>query len=61
VFSFHTLCNLNARGVLRLAEKKTQPVKPGGDWVQGMWENMVYVSADVGRKHQAFGLGVFFI
>jgi hypothetical protein len=35
-----------------LAEKKTQPVKPGGAWVHGLWENVAYVSADKGRKHQ---------
>ncbi len=38
--------------VLRLAEKKTQPLKPGGAWFQGLWEIVEYVSADKGRKHQ---------
>jgi len=37
--------------VLRLAEKKTQPLKPVGDWVQGLWGIMECVSADKGRKH----------
>ncbi|EGO63468.1 hypothetical protein ALO_12895 [Acetonema longum DSM 6540] len=37
-----------------MAEKKTQPLKPSGAWVQGLWGNMVYVSADKVRKHQAF-------
>lgn len=52
MFSFHTLCNLNARGVLRSAEKKTQPLRPGGAWVRGLWEIVEYVLADKGRKHQ---------
>jgi len=47
--------------VLRLAEKKTQTMMPGGAWVHELWENMVYVLADKGGKHQAFGVGVFFI
>jgi hypothetical protein len=34
-----------------LAEKKTWPVKLGGDWVHGMWKNVEYVLADKGRKH----------
>jgi len=33
-----------------LAEKKTQPLRPGGAWVHGLWEIMVYVSLDIGRK-----------
>jgi hypothetical protein len=41
-------------GVLRSVEKKTQPLKPGDVWAQGLWGNMAYVSAVVGRKHQAF-------
>lgn len=45
------LSNFDARGVLRLAEKKIQPVKSGGDWVYGLWENVEYVFADKGRKH----------
>jgi hypothetical protein len=32
-------------------EKKTQPVKPGSAWIYGLWENMVYVSLDIERKH----------
>lgn len=40
-----------ARGVHSSAEKKTQPVKPGGAWVHGLWENMEYVLADKERKH----------
>ncbi|MDF2631925.1 MAG: hypothetical protein K0Q85_521, partial [Caproiciproducens sp.] len=24
---------------------------PGGAWVHGLWENVVYVSSDKGRKH----------
>ncbi|QDR81396.1 hypothetical protein [Sporomusa termitida] len=44
-----------------MAEKKTQPLKPGGAWVQGLWEIMVYVSSDVDRKHQAYLLGVFYV
>ena len=61
VFSFYTLCNLNARGVHSSTAKKTQPVKLGGAWVHGLWENVVYVSADKGRKHQAFGTDVFVV
>jgi len=34
-------------------EKKTQPMKPGGGWVHGLWGNMVYVSVDVDKNHQA--------
>ncbi|EGO65571.1 hypothetical protein ALO_03136 [Acetonema longum DSM 6540] len=37
------------------------PVKPGGDWVHGLWKIMVYVSADKGRKHQAFGSDIFVV
>jgi hypothetical protein len=36
-------------------------VKPGGAWVHGLWENMVYVLADKGRKHQADLCLVFFV
>lgn len=35
-----------------MAEKKTQPLKLGGAWVQGLWGNVEYVLADKGRKHQ---------
>jgi REP element-mobilizing transposase RayT len=38
------------RGVLRSAEKKTQSVKPDENWVHGLWENVVYVSANKGRE-----------
>ena len=41
----------NTRGVYSSVEKKTQPMRPGDDWVYGIWEKMVYVSADKGRKH----------
>jgi hypothetical protein len=33
------------------AEKNIQPVKPGWAWFHGLWEKMVHVSLDVGRKH----------
>ena len=46
------LCNLNVRRVLRLAEKKTQPVKLGHTWLQGLRKNMACVSADMVRKHR---------
>ena len=35
-----------------MAEKKTQYVRPGGAWVHRLWKNVVYVSADIGRKYQ---------
>ena len=35
-----------------LAAKKTQSMKLGGDWAYELWDNMVYVLADKGRKHQ---------
>lgn len=42
--------NLYMRGLLRLAEKKTQPVKPGRTWVYRLWKNVEYVSSDMGKK-----------
>ena len=35
-----------------MAEKKTQSLRLGGDWVQGLREIVEYVLADKGRKHQ---------
>lgn len=34
-----------------MAEKKTQPLRPGGAWVHGLWEIVDYVSSDMARKH----------
>jgi len=50
MFSFHPLCDLNARGVHSSTAKKTQTMKPGGAWLHSPRENMEYVSLDVDRK-----------
>ncbi len=48
--SYYILIDVTC-GVHSLAEKKTQPVKPGGYWGHEMWENMLYISLDIVRKH----------
>jgi len=38
--------------VLSFTEKKTQSLKPYGDWVQGLWGNMEYGTSDIVRKQE---------